>query len=287
MAERADNSAQFYKDALFLFWAATVVTVILTAVAAMKGDLRWLLWLALLFAIFPIWHIAKHIGRRQYSLEIFFYLFVPFSYGMYGLHQWLEPVGVTGPIAVSPSEAKLTHLFDPMHRLRGRIVFDVYSRGDDPYYQIWIKIIINSEFLSAGTVDLDFPTLEARIKNGEEFRQAITGSQCLAGGHEYSRQFLCVIDRLGPKQSFQINLTSNYNTAHMTDKQIGTVTMSVRKFSQEPGERFENFPDQVKGAGFASPVPEKFIFKSFIVFCGDMHWHSPPGLRCTPNSRYH
>lgn len=80
-----------FKDSLFLFWASLVISIVLTVVATMKGDLRWLLWVALLVSIVPILHIANNIGNRNYSLEIFCFFFVPLCYGTYVLQQWLDP----------------------------------------------------------------------------------------------------------------------------------------------------------------------------------------------------
>lgn len=86
------KSSEPFKDGLFLFWAGLVSTIVLTVVAAMKNDLRWLLWIALLFSIFPVWHLAKNIGTRNDTIEIFIFFYVPFCLGMYGLHQWLDPI---------------------------------------------------------------------------------------------------------------------------------------------------------------------------------------------------
>jgi len=73
-----------------LLWGA--VSILLIVVAAMSHDLRWLLFLALIPAIFLIWRIAKHLDRlHKGSLEIFIFFFVPLSYATYGLYQWFEP----------------------------------------------------------------------------------------------------------------------------------------------------------------------------------------------------
>ena len=196
-------------------------------------------------------------------------------------------------IAVSPTEVKLTDLFDSHRHFRGYIDLLVYNRGDDPYYQIWVKILIESEFLSADTIDLDFPTLEGRIKDGDDPHAVMVGATCMGGKDKNSKKaFLCFIDSLAPKKSFQIKITSNYNTAHMSGEEIGKVRIVVSKFENYPAKTSDNFPSGEKAAVWQADFPNTesgFTSSRYVFFCADVkqHWSFDQRSKiCTPNSRH-
>ena len=126
----------WYESNLWFWGPFTVIVAIIGLVLTMKGEYRWMLGLLPLMALFPIWRIAKKIGNGIGTIEIFIFFFVPFNFGAYGLYQYLEP---PSPIAISPSEVKLTHLFDPQSTMRGVIDVSIYNKGDDPFYEIWAK----------------------------------------------------------------------------------------------------------------------------------------------------
>ena len=196
-------------------------------------------------------------------------------------------------IAVSPPEVKLTGLFDSHNHFRGYTDLLVYNRGDDPYYQIWVKILIESEFLSADTIDLDFPTLEGRIKDGDEPHAVMVGASCMGGKDKNSKKaFLCVIESLAPKKSFQIKMTSSYNTAHMSDEEIGKARIVVSKFENYPAKTSDNFPGGETAAVFEVAFPNTesgFTSSRYVFFCADVkqRWSVDQRSKiCTPNSRH-
>lgn len=284
------SQSPWYESQALWFGVATVVTIVLTVVvAAMKGDLRWLLCFAWAASVYPIWIISNNIGIGRRSFKIIFFLVVLSlgGWAFYELYGSLTPQEHE-PIAVSPPEVKLTNLFDPSKRLRGHIDLSVYNRGDDPYYQIWVEIIIDSEFLSSETIDLDFPTLEERARAGEEPREVMVSAMCLRGvDMDSHKAFLCTIDSLHPGKAFLIKMTSNYNTAHLSDEQIGRASVKVIRFLKEPGEHYDNFPHKAQGAASQRGIPVGFKSTTMIYFCPDIGeaWKSPSPITCTPNSK--
>ena len=48
-------------------------------------ELRWMLGFLPLVAIWPILHVAKNIGRGIGTIEIFIFLLVPYTYGLWNL----------------------------------------------------------------------------------------------------------------------------------------------------------------------------------------------------------
>lgn len=285
----AISQSPWFESTLLWSCISTSLTFVLAAVALKKGDLRWLLWIAWAGVVYPVWALSQNIGVRPALIKILFFL-VGLSlsgWGLYELNRYIYKE--IEPIAVSPSEAKLTSMFDPSKRLRGHIDLAVYNRGDDPYYQIWVKIIIESEFLSAETIDVDFPTLEERARAGEEPRAVMVSASCLRGRDQDSKKaFLCVIDALNPKQLFQIKMTSTYNIADISKEQIGRALLKVIRFSSKPGQLFDNFPYKEKGAASQNSIPENFTSTAMIHFCPDIGepWKfDPKVMSCTPNSK--
>lgn len=225
---------------------------------------------------------------------------LPYSIGLalgilllgWGLIAWVPLTPIKDPIAVSPPEVKLTDLFDSHNHFRGYSDLLVYNRGDDPYYQIWVKILIESEFLSADTIDLDFPTLEGRIKDGDEPNSVMMSATCMGGQDKNStKAFLCFIDSLAPKKSFHIKMTSNYNTAHMSDKDIGKARIVVSKFENYPAKTSDNVPGDEKAAAFTAHFPNTeggFTSSRYVWLCAGIrqHWSFDQRSKiCTPNSR--
>lgn len=73
--------------------AELFVGILLTVVAAMKGDLRWLLWFAGLVALHPIWILSQYVPFKRASgkIAIFVASMALVSLGLYGLNSWLDP----------------------------------------------------------------------------------------------------------------------------------------------------------------------------------------------------
>lgn len=162
-------------------------------------------------------------------------------------------IPLTDPIAVSPPEVKLTDLFSPDKRFRGKIPLLVYNRSDDPYHQIWVKIIIQSDFLSPDLIDLDFSQNTGLGPLG-----------CIKGTDKNSKKaFLCFIGSLGPKKEFNIKLTSNFDAGHISDEQLGKAFIVVSKFETYPHQSYENPPGGERSAGWNAVFPDTEVgFKS-------------------------
>lgn len=120
----ASPPSPWYESNQLWFWLATIIAIILTVVAAMKGDLRWLLWFAWLASIIPVCIIAKNLHSSKYS-QIFLamILFSLASFGLYWMHSSLEPpkaddVVFAKPIASEPkSFPAIMYSFDVMKTL--------------------------------------------------------------------------------------------------------------------------------------------------------------------------
>ena len=271
-----------------LLWVplTTALGIILFVWAAMmRGDFRFLLWLALALSIHPSWIFSKNIGIKRVSFQkvSFLVLLLLSVLGTYGFYSYLAEE----PIAVSPSEEKLTYLFDTQKRMRGHIDFSVYNRSDDPYYGIWVKILIDSKLLSAEGIDLDFPTIEERVRTGD--REIAISSGCLRGRNKDSRAaFLCIVDALSPKGEFKIQMTTTHAWSDMPEEQIGIASMKIVTFSKQPSRHFVNFPGKTSGASSEHTIPEKFTSTTMIYFCPDIGepFKSLSPITCTPNSKY-
>lgn len=288
-ANHAISQSPWYESNLLWVPLTTAFAIILTVAAAMiKGDFRFLLWLALALLVHPLWILARNIGitrssHQRITFLIFLFLSIVATYMGY---EYLAEE----PIAVSPSEVKLAHLFHSGDSLRGVIDLSIHNKGDDPYHEIWVKVLVNSDLLSAETIDLDFPTIEERIGSGKDPTGIALSSGCFRGRDGNSHPaFLCIIDRLEPKEFFKIQLTtSKARPSDMSEDQIGTAVMRIVTFSKDPGRRFRNVPGQASGAGSEHKIPEKFTSTTMIHFCPDIGepFKSKSPITCTPNSKY-
>jgi hypothetical protein len=87
LANSIQSKVPWYEGNLFLSVLATLV------VAAMKQDLRWLLWVAWVFAYYPSWVISRNVAPlprwKQSGLFLFSLAFV--GSGLLGLNSLLEP----------------------------------------------------------------------------------------------------------------------------------------------------------------------------------------------------
>jgi hypothetical protein len=288
-SQNKGGGSPWYETNLLWVPLTTAFAIILFVVAAMmKGDFRLLLLLAFGLLVHPFWILTSNIGIRRAYLQraVFVLLLLLSASGTYGFYNYLEEE----PIAVSPTEIKLTDLFHPANGLKGVVEFSVYNRGDDPYYEIWAKILVTSDLLSSETIDLDFPTVEERIGTGSDPRGVALASGCLRGRDKDSHSgFLCVIDQLSPKDMFKIQLTTaQTNPSDMPEEKIGTTSIQIVKFSNSPGRRFVNFPGKERGAGSEHTIPEQFTSTTMIHFCPDIGepFKSLSPITCTPHSKY-
>jgi len=89
-----------------LLWgpAALGGGILLTVVAAMKEDLRWLLWLALPCFLLACWTVAKQIKQVKLRWAVAGVCFLGVCSGLYWTNAWLQPV------AGSKQSAEITRL---------------------------------------------------------------------------------------------------------------------------------------------------------------------------------
>lgn len=83
----------WYENNLFLSVVATVVAILLTVVAGMKQDSRWLLWCAGILACYPSWVISRNVTPRPLWKQsgVFLLSLALMGFGLFLLNAWLEP----------------------------------------------------------------------------------------------------------------------------------------------------------------------------------------------------
>lgn len=94
-----------------LFWGPISIglSIVLTVVAAMKNDLRFLFWGAWLFFSFGAFHLSRRIRYKALSLWVAFVSSILVGFSLYGLSGWLQPVK-SAPSG-TPPPAVLTALY--------------------------------------------------------------------------------------------------------------------------------------------------------------------------------
>jgi hypothetical protein len=98
-----NSQSPWYESNLLWSGVGTCIAIILTVLAAMKGDLRWLLWFAWAAAFCPIWIIFKNFGiRKVFQIAVFLVGVSLSGWGFYELHRLLDP-GQTEPPGKSSS----------------------------------------------------------------------------------------------------------------------------------------------------------------------------------------
>jgi hypothetical protein len=192
---------------------------------------------------------------------------------------WPSPV-----VAVSPEDFPLARLVNsPDKRLHGKVSFSIYNRSDDPYYQIWVRLHVNSQIVRANNLYIDFPTLETKVRLGDNPRIVQFSAFCLRGsGTNFNQDFSCCIRSLSPRESFEIKLTNG--SIPDTDKELGTITGAITNIDTQPPEELEGR----NGAGSSCVVHGNLNFDQAIYYCPAMSNPRPPfapDMACTPDSK--
>ena len=81
-----------------LLWgtASLAASIVLTVVAGMKGDLRWLLALVLPFACIAVWEFVSYFDKlRQKRWAIVIVSGLVFAISLYRINVWLKPPAVS------------------------------------------------------------------------------------------------------------------------------------------------------------------------------------------------
>jgi len=193
------------------------------------------------------------------------------------------------PIAVFPSIVDLVRLSD-LPNLKGYINLTVHNRGDDPQYDVWVKLVISSKILWPEALDVDFPTMEELSLSVKAMMNMSVGTMCLGGKDKYKHPaFLCVIDKLDPKHMFTIKLTSRLSMdASSTPEHVGHLSAFVVRFSDHPSQHFDQSEGQPTASSVDHTPPEPFDITSMVHFCPNVAeaYKLPINATCTPNSRH-
>lgn len=87
----SNKTVPWYESNLFWGPAALGVGILLTVVAAMKQDLRWLLWFAAPCFLLVSWSAVKQIERAGLKWLLMSVCFLVICGSLYGMHLWLRP----------------------------------------------------------------------------------------------------------------------------------------------------------------------------------------------------
>lgn len=259
--------------------------MILTVVSVMGKDLRFLLWGAFILLIYPCWVLVANLPIRQIIIRrvCFVFLVGIFAIGTYEGHRFLEE----SPLVITPVQIPLAHSMYTGMEVHGQYDFVVNNRGDHPYYQIWIKLLLNSEVVNPEMFEIDFPTLEERERAGMSLNEIVAGTMCLQGKDNTRKSaFLCVIDVLNPREIFKIKLTALQPFNNTVGNNIGDITSTLLRSYDKPSMHYK--VDMTKRTGTAAEhnYPETFYPTAMIHFCAEKHpdFSSHMLVTCTKSS---
>lgn len=166
----------WYESNLLWFGLTTFIAIILTLVPAMKHDLRWLLWIAWIFASIPLWMINNQVTQQSWKIlriPSFVLSISLVGYGLYALNGLLEP---------SPVEHAQLHI-----TRRGPIVtkqgfparLDVYYANRGEIDAIEVATATTMKFVELGnTVDSARRTEESVI---DELKNNLSSPNMIKG----------------------------------------------------------------------------------------------------------
>ena len=86
------KSPPFHDTNLFWSCLTSAIGIILTVVAAMKPDIRFLLPIAWFICVFPVWKLSTFIGPRPRRLIVTILVSAMIGTGLYGISLWLKPL---------------------------------------------------------------------------------------------------------------------------------------------------------------------------------------------------
>jgi hypothetical protein len=224
----------WYERNLFSWTSRLAASIVLTVVAAMKHDLRWLLVLAWLLSIVAASSIAKAVGKRRYLLTLL--VAVMTGGGFLKLYFWLEPEKVT----VQPRHVA----FDASEE-RENFLFTVGNRAENDLYSVQLKLKLSDGSLF-DDFSYDIPTTSRRpIIDGSEFAD-ITGLRCIdSRGRSLAIFWMCRVDGGGKREI----------TVMHRGKSVANIDATVSYFTNTPQPRLDD-PTRAKAA-FRADEPMK------------------------------
>ena len=286
-AMSAANSGQaWYESSSVRVPLSMAFAIILTVVSVMVKDLRFLLWCAFCLLIYPCWVLSKNVGVGKAIIRYgsFVILIGALATGTHQVHGFLKE----SPLAITPVRIPLAHSVYPGMEVHGQYDFVVYNRSDDPHYQIWIKLLLNSEVVSPEMLEIDFPTLEERERAGMRLNEMAAGTMCLRGKDNIrTSAFLCVIDALNPRETFKIKLTAIQPFKNTLGNNIGEITSTLLRSYDKPSMHYKVEKTKMTGTAAEHNYPETFYPTAMIHLCSekrnDFESHMP--VTCTKNSK--
>lgn len=139
------------------------------------------------------------------------------------------------PVAVSPTEIPLSGPFNPFGKtvkVKGEI--KIYNRTDEPYYQIWVKIILDSDLIKIEQIILSSPTIEAERIPGQIPSEFSDKAFCLRGqGEDGRKAYICFVRELNPKSVFTFAVANDY-PGKLPQAQTHKLLVEVLRYAKEP-----------------------------------------------------
>ncbi len=106
----AEPRAPFYERNPFWACVTTAAGIILCVIAAMRHDVRWLLWFAWLLLCAGAWLAVRAIPNKILRVILAVVLWCAIGFGLYGLNLWLKPPDITTVASLAnppqPAETK-------------------------------------------------------------------------------------------------------------------------------------------------------------------------------------
>lgn len=150
-----------WSDGLFITGVVlTLVLIVLDKAGKLKGSMLLILLAVAGILTLPLmlnigWVSQAH-GLSKFSRGLLMFFVVGVAYSLIAV--WVSPSGETdeppvpGPtelITVSPREIKLNAVFGEFpQRGAARYDINIQNRTDDPFYTVWVKMIVDSALVS-------------------------------------------------------------------------------------------------------------------------------------------
>ncbi|HEY0404227.1 MAG TPA: hypothetical protein VGC89_00760 [Pyrinomonadaceae bacterium] len=168
------------------------------------------------------------------------------------------------PISVSPSEINLNSLSEN-NQLKVKSNLNVYNHTDNWYYQIWVKILIDSPVITTEQIVLNLNPSEATEQIKSEPSGMSTKALCYRGlDKDRHEAFLCFIRELKPKDTFTFTLMSNA-PEKPSESQTHKALLSIVDFKTEPAQILEGD----KKGSMNQVFPESFTVRGVTVISNE------------------
>ncbi|MGC2235624.1 MAG: hypothetical protein WA584_05660 [Pyrinomonadaceae bacterium] len=142
------------------------------------------------------------------------------------------------PVSVSPGEINLNSS-NKDNELKAKNYINVFNQTDSWYYQVWVKITMDSSVITAKDISINLPPLENNEKIKSEPSGVSTKALCYVGLDEEKREtFLCFIRELNPKETLTLTLLNDYHE-NLPELPAHKALVSIVGFNTEPAKILE------------------------------------------------